>query len=385
MDDFPPTGPAPRTRRWPTVLGTVVALLLVAAVVTSNIHTQYFALSPGQAEQVSPLITVPAGRAHTVHGSILLTDVLETESPVSWLEYLPDKWNHDVQLVPASELLSPGIPNSQLLDQGFLEMAQSQSFAKYAALTRLGYRVGSSEDGVVVVAVTAKVPASSVLHVGDVVTGVDGTATPTVCAFVAALHALNPGQPAQLRVEKAAISPDGAVGTGATVDERVVMAPAPKGQPASGCPGVRGANRAVLGVEAEQQYGFRFPFPVSVNTQNIGGPSAGLAMTLGILDKLTTGRMTGHQVVAATGTIDPEGQVGQVGGVPQKTIAVERSGATVFMVPDGQRGDAQSKAVPGLHICTVATLGQALGVLARFGGDVPASLHPQPLPRGTCT
>ena len=72
---------------------------------------------------------------------------------------------------------------------------------------------------------------------------------------------------------------------------------------------------------------------MTVHTQDIGGPSAGLAMTLGIIDKLSSGRLTGNRIVAATGTIDQYGNVGDVGGVAQKTIAVERAGATVFFVP----------------------------------------------------
>ena len=70
-----------------------------------------------------------------------------------------------------------------------------------------------------------------------------------------------------------------------------------------------------------------------MHTQDIGGPSAGLAMTLGIIDKLSSGRLTGNRIVAATGTIDQNGNVGDVGGVAEKTIAVERAGATVFFVP----------------------------------------------------
>ena len=36
-----------------------------------------------------------------------------------------------------------------------------------------------------------------------------------------------------------------------------------------------------------------FPVHISVHTTNIGGPSAGLAMTLGIINKLTDGQLTG--------------------------------------------------------------------------------------------
>ena len=93
---------------------------------------------------------------------------------------------------------------------------------------------------------------------------------------------------------------------------------------------------------------YDFPFPVSINSDGIGGPSAGLAWTLGILNTLGGGNLTGGRIVAATGTIRPDGTVGDVGGVPQKTVAVERAGATaVPRAPDPQSRRAQDGPVHG--------------------------------------
>ena len=94
-------------------------------------------------------------------------------------------------------------------------------------------------------------------------------------------------------------------------------------------------------------------------------------MTLTIIDKLYSGYATGGRTVAATGTIDPRGHVGPVGGVAQKTVAVERAGATVFLVPPQEYATAKSKDVPSLHIYKVSTLNQALSVLRHLGGHVP--------------
>jgi PDZ domain-containing protein len=99
-------------------------------------------------------------------------------------------------------------------------------------------------------------------------------------------------------------------------------------------------------------------------------------MTLGIIDKLSGGHLTGKRIVAATGTIDSQGKVGDVGGVPQKTIAVERAGATIFFVPPQEYKAALSKDTPQLHVYAVSTLDQALAILKRFGGTVPASHVP---------
>ena len=93
-------------------------------------------------------------------------------------------------------------------------------------------------------------------------------------------------------------------------------------------------------------------------------------MTLGLIDTLAGGHLTGGHTVAATGTIDPLGNVGDVGGVAQKTIAVERAGATVFFVPTPELAAARSKATSSLRVFAVNTLGQVLSDLEKLGGRV---------------
>src|SRR5205085_9130207 len=90
-------------------------------------------------------------------------------------------------------------------------------------------------------------------------------------------------------------------------------------------------GRKGIGVELSPR--FTFPVKVSVDTTNIGGPSAGLAMTLAILDDLTPGNLTGGARVAVTGTIDPNGNVGEIGGIEQKAVAARAAGVTLFIVP----------------------------------------------------
>ncbi len=126
-----------------------------------------------------------------------------------------------------------------------------------------------------------------------------------------------------------------------------------------------------LGIQPEDQVDYTYPFPVKIDVTNIGGPSAGLAMTLGVIDALTSGSVTGGHTVAATGTIDSQGDVGDVGGVAQKTVAVENAGASIFLVPPQEYKAAMSKDRPGLKVYAVSTLDQALQVLAAHGGTVP--------------
>jgi Lon-like protease len=357
---------APR-RTAATVVVVLVLALVLLVTVASRVTLNEFALSPGQAQPVGPLITVPQGTAHP-KGHILLTDVFVTQ--ISLLQLLPDRLNGDDQVVPAAELVEPGIPTSQLSDQGYLEMAQSQTAAKVAALRRLDYQVPEHNAGVVIEGIVSGSPATSVLGVGQVITSVNGMPTLTACALTGALRSVPAAGSVTLAVEQDHLTMDGRQKPGPVVHRTVRLAALPPGdQGESGC----GPGRAhgFLGIETATQQDYSFPLAVSINTRDIGGPSAGLAMTLGILDALSGGHLVGDKTIAATGTIAPNGAVGDVGGVPQKTIAVERAGATVFLVPPQELPAARSKATPSLHVYAVATLDQALSVLERLGGRLP--------------
>jgi PDZ domain-containing protein len=164
--------------------------------------------------------------------------------------------------------------------------------------------------------------------------------------------------------------------SGPVAEKPVTLEKAPKASVVNFCGGPPITQTAFVGVEAETQQDWQFPVKVSVHTQDIGGPSAGLAMTLGIIDKLSSGRLTGGHVVAATGTIDQNGNVGDVGGVAEKTIAVERAGATVFFVPKVELKTAEAKASPQLHVYAVSNLDQVLRILHRLGGKVTTNPVP---------
>ncbi|KUJ64987.1 hypothetical protein ACZ90_52515 [Streptomyces albus subsp. albus] len=112
---------------------------------------------------------------------------------------------------------------------------------------------------------------------------------------------------------------------------------------------------------------------------DIGGPSAGLLFTLGIIDKLDGdgqgGDLTGGRVIAGTGTIDPDGTVGAVGGVGLKTQAARRDGATVFLVPKEECSDASGELPKGLRLVPVKKVDDAvtsLRALATGKGRVPS-------------
>jgi PDZ domain-containing protein len=370
----PPPSSARRRRRWPTVFGVVVVLLVAAVVIAGHISVNDYVITPGDASPVAPYIHVPAADNHPLTGTILLTDVYVTQ--LNALNYLQYKYfDSNSEVISDSELLGPATSEDQYLDQSYLQMTQAQSFATAAALSRLGYTVTSTNAGALVYGIAPDSPAASTLHVAQVITAVNDTPVTTDCSLIAALHGLVPGTKAALTVEESSINNVGTFVDGPTVTKSVTLGTPPKGLVDTGC-GAPTKPTAYLGIQPQTQQDWQFPIKVTVHTQNIGGPSAGLAMTLGIMDKLSSGRLTGNRIVAATGTIDQHGNVGDVGGVAEKTIAVERAGATVFFVPSVELQAAESKATPQLHVYAVNNLNQVLRILTRLGGKVPTKPVP---------
>ncbi|WP_299527921.1 S16 family serine protease [uncultured Streptomyces sp.] len=116
---------------------------------------------------------------------------------------------------------------------------------------------------------------------------------------------------------------------------------------------------------------------IALDLGNVGGPSAGLFLALGIVDKLDGdgdgGDLTGGRTVAGTGTIAADGKVGAVGGVSLKTQAARRDGATVFLVPEAECKEAESERPKGLRLVPVTTLKGAVNALKALdrGDSVP--------------
>ena len=138
--------------------------------------------------------------------------------------------------------------------------------------------------------------------------------------------------------------------------------------------GVSGATQGFLGVGATERP--RAPFGITISLANIGGPSAGLMFSLGVIDKLTAGDLTSGHFIAGTGTMevdDDKGTVGPIGGILMKEIAARNAGATIFLVPQDNCPEASTRVPDGLRLVKVGTLAQAMDALHTLaaGGDPP--------------
>jgi Lon-like protease len=233
-------------------------------------------------------------------------------------------------------------------------MTGSQLVAKKVSLERLGYTVEVSGGGAVVTSVVKGSPAEGKLEVGDVITAVDGMPVELAEQLGPAVRDRPVREPVTFTVRR-----DGRTDT-VTVETRAAREGPFEGE-------------AQVGVSSStKDLEFDFPVDVTIDTGDVGGPSAGLAFTLTILDELSPGDLTGGKKIAVTGTIELDGSVGPVGGVAQKAVTARDAGARLFIVPEAEEEEARGHA-SGMKVVGVRNLGEVLDALQRVGGDpVPA-------------
>jgi PDZ domain-containing protein len=355
----PPGEPRMPRRRWWIPFIVVAALLSIGVVGASYIGIPYVAYAPGDARATSSRVEVKGTPTYPVDGQVLFVTVGTPRlSALGWLVGTLDPDKVDIY---TEEQVFGDQTEQENRKENLQLMTYSKDFASYVALKKLGYPVGVSDGGVVVDSLclaqaadqtcTQMSPVSAILQPKDVITAVDSTPINVVPDLPAALNGKQVGDTINLtfkRGDEVTTKPTQLI---ASTDGRAIIGFVPNPAP-------------------PDTIKFSFPFEVQIDSGQIGGPSAGLAFTLALLDTLTPGDLTGGVEVAATGTIDPSGTVGPIGGLKQKTIAVMRTGAKAFLVPTSEIAEAQEAAKGSdLKVVGVATLDEALAALAELGGN----------------
>lgn len=346
----PPLPPQRKRSRWVWV-AVALSLVLMLAIGAAFVRVPYYAISPGSARQVDDLIRVEKpGKAYPPKGDVLLTTV--SLGPVRNVYDALGGWlDPAVDVLPEKDILGPAETRQQYNQANLQAMTDSKQLAEYVAFRRLGYDVSVTGQGALVVGVVPGTGAASALTPGDVIVAAEGQPITQAEQLVAIIKTKKVGDSLHLTVKKA----DDDKAAPREVDVKLSK---------------RDDGSPLLGITQQTwKQEFHFPFAVDIDSGQIGGPSAGLAFTLAVLDVLTPGELTGGQRIAATGTIDPDGKVGPVGGVAQKTVAVKRAGATIFLVPSEEYAQAKARAGKGLRVEKVDSLDQALKVLATLPGS----------------
>ncbi len=316
------------------VAGLIVA---AAAFAVWVFPTDSYIFLPNEAHPVAPLVEVQGGQ-DPKDGGIYFVDVLVRKATL--LERVWPGAREGATIVPADQVKPPGVSEGERRREELQEMKMSQQVAAAVALRSLGYKVVATPIGARIEFADPEAPAGGKLNPGDVVTAVDGK---TIRG------------PSGLRAAIAA--------AGTSKDLRFTVKRGPKTLEATMRPERGPDGRPVIGVIVSQAASIKLPFAVKIDTGNVGGPSAGLAFALDVLEEM--GKDVDHgNKVAVTGAIELDGRVGEIGGVKQKTIGVERAGIKVFLVPAGDNAREARKYARNVRIIPVRTFQQALRELA---------------------
>ncbi|MFO7941941.1 MAG: S16 family serine protease [Bacillota bacterium] len=330
---------------------TLIILALAAASLVALwfIPTDYMISAPGSAQDVADMISVD-GRHIDLDdgGSLMLTTVMSDEANV--LLYVVGRLYPLAELNPKSSYLRSGEDFDEYRERTRQMMSESQQLAKYVAFDQLGYEVTFEGEGVLVVNVRSDSLARDILQPGDVIVSADGRATEITDHLLDIVGEHQPGDEIELEFLR---------GEGEGRERhrsRVTLIESPE---------EAGAAIIGIGVTTENP-SFGFPRDVEIDAGKIGGPSAGLAFTLAVVDALTPEESLIDDLrLACTGTVNVRGEVGAVGGVHLKAHAARRAGADYFLVPEANYSDAR-RADVDLEIVPVENVEEALDFLRQL-------------------
>ena len=324
-------------------LAGMVAAAAVAAL--WGVPTDSYIFLPNRTHPVAPLVEVTGGMDPNGPGGIYFVDVLIRKATL--LERLWPGLREGATVVPARDVRPPGVSESERRREELAEMRRSQKVAAAVALRALGHDVVARPTGARIEFVDPDAPAADVLDAGDVVVRAEGKKIDVPSELRRAVQAVGAGKTIELTVRRRAKLQQ--------VKARTITGP--EGTP-------------IIGVIVSQAADIRLPrgFDVEIDSGGVGGPSAGLAFALDVMEEL--GRDVDHgRTVAVTGSLELDGTVGEIGGVKQKTIAVRRAKIDVFLVPAGENAREAKRYARDLRIVPVKTFQQALRALATLRTD----------------
>lgn len=340
---------------------TLIALFvpLVALVVVGfTVHVPFVAMGPGptfntlgdarvQAEdgqvETVPVVAVDAPHIDPTTGHLNMTTVAVRDQ-LTLFDALGLWASGSNGVVPRDEVYAPGKSEDEIKQENTEDFHDSETSAETAAFSHLGLiRVTVNQ-------VVQHSAAEGVLEHGDVITAIDGAPATSAAQLSSTVAQKAPGDQVDVSFRRGDTEKTAALTLGQSSDPS--------------------KDNGVLGVSITDA--MPEDIDIDFNLNDIGGPSAGLMFSLAVVDKLSPGELSGGQFVAGTGTIDPSGKVGPIGGIPYKMRAARDAGATVFLVPERNCSEAVRHKPDGLELVKMDTLDDAVAGLEAIDAGTPA-------------
>jgi PDZ domain-containing protein len=335
-----------RIPKWPFVLAVIFMVIGIAIAIAWPIKVAYYTLSPGPLYDTSDFIHVVA-EEQEIDGELFFLTVSLREANV--FEYVAAQVNPKVDVAPRQNIRPTGVSPADLRRENLARMNQSKTDAQFVALTKLGYEPTYIGTGALVIETVPDSAADGVLLADDIIVGIDGDEVAFRSDVIDNLADKEIGDRVALAVERTVEGSDEIE----AIEVEIVLG-VHTGDPSKPMVGVLLDNNPPI---------IEFPVEVDMDSQNIGGPSAGTMFTLEIMNQLTEQDLTGGLRIAGTGTISHDGTVGAIGGVTQKVHAAIDAGATVVFIPAGNYDDAVAAAGDKIVVVRIETIDDALDYL----------------------
>ena len=334
--------------KWPFVLAGFLLAIGIAVAIAWPIKVPYYTLSPGPLYDTSDFVFVVGEEAqYEIDGEMFFLTVSLSEANL--FEYFAGHLNPKVEVAPRENFRPTGVSPEDLRRENLARMEQSKTDATFVALTKLGYEPTYTGTGALVIETVPDSAAEGVLLSNDVIVAINGADVEFRSDVIDRLAEMDVGDHVTLAVERVVDGSDDV-----EVVEVDIVLGVHTDDPTRPMVGVLLDNNAPI---------IEFPVAVETDTQNIGGPSAGMMFTLEIMNQLTEEDLTGGKRIAGTGTIDRDGAVGGIGGVQQKVFGAIDAGAVVVLVPASNYEDALEAAGDRIAVVRVETIDDALEYL----------------------
>ena len=341
-----------RSRLKPTLTWTLLILLGAAMF----IPVPYVMTSPGpvfntigEVNEIE-LISISGTETYPTEGELEMTTVSEYGGPQEGLDMFQAIWgwiDPDRRVVPRESVYPEGETEEENAARNVEAFSTSQSYAIAAAMDYLDQPI---KEQVIVTSVGLDTPAQDKLRAGDEILTVDGVPMTTPEQVVEAVRSKPIGTDLNFSVMRGGTKLEVVVTSGTRSDD-------PETEQNE-------ATIPYIGIGIDINYSAEFEIKFGVT--GVGGPSAGTLFAIGIIDKLTPGALTQGKIIAGTGTIDPDGNVGEIGGIQQKLIGARDAGAVLFLAPAGNCDEVNGHIPDGLTVAAIETLEDAMDEIEAF-------------------
>jgi PDZ domain-containing protein len=309
-------------------------LLVAVAFGAGWVPLPYFSFGPGPAREIVPLIHVQGAPTYGSSGHLVMTTIRFTQ--VTALGALAAWIDPEQAVVDEDRVYPPGLSPSEEEQRAISQMDQSKIDAAAIALSEVTDY--PREPGALVEFVGPGCPADGRLFPGDLIVRIAGEEVDSRREASRLIDDVPADQPIEFRVEA-----DGKVH-----DVRVTRGSCPE------------MNEPLIGILLVEP----FPFEITIESGDVGGPSAGLMWAVGLYDLLTPGDLTRGRTIAGTGAIDLEGNVGPIGGILDKVVAARDANADIMLIPRDNFDEVRDVDAGDLMLISVSTFEEALEALS---------------------